>query len=486
MWKSIRLRTRIYIILAVLVMVTMAGGGIMVWYTYQMNRYMALIIERELASYKVAEALETALINQKGFVSYYFMDGDPVWLRQLGEYRQIFKTRMQEARRHTKAREQKQALDLIENEYLAYITTKDQVIHHYELGEREAGAELHPQVRRHFFKILDLCENYKKIHLDRIRQTEVRSRDQAQKLRIIAITGIAAEFLLGLLLLVVLIKNILAPIRSLTREVDTEGEITASDEVAALSQGVRGLIEDVDHTQLELERSRQHLLQTEKLALVGKLAAGMAHSIRNPFTSVKMRLFSLERSLELSDIQKDDLQVISEEIRHIDTVIQNFLEFSRRPKLEMQKISPSTIVDRTLQLLSHRLKSYNVTIEIMRTNPLPEILADAEQIKEVLVNLVMNACEAMGKGGRITISEDESFYRPLKRVAVIRISDTGPGIPAPTREKVFQPFYSTKEEGTGLGLAIANRIIEEHGGQIEIESSQDMGATFVIMLPIPE
>jgi signal transduction histidine kinase len=107
-----------------------------------------------------------------------------------------------------------------------------------------------------------------------------------------------------------------------------------------LSLSVRGLIEDVDTTHSELEKSREHLFHSEKMAMVGKLAAGMAHSIRNPFTSVKMRLFSLSRSSNLSDTQKDDIHVISEEIRHIDTIVQNFLEFSRPPQIKNAKNQP--------------------------------------------------------------------------------------------------------------------------------------------------
>ena len=140
------------------------------------------------------------------------------------------------------------------------------------------------------------------------------------------------------------------------------------NEIKALSRAVRGLIEDVDQTHCELEKSREHLLQAEKMALVGKLAAGMAHSIRNPFTSVKMRLFSLGRTLELTDTQKEDFDVISEEIRHIDTIVQNFLEFSRPPKLKMQPISPSAVVDLALQLLEHRLKSYDVNVKVIRNH----------------------------------------------------------------------------------------------------------------------
>ena len=114
---------------------------------------------------------------------------------------------------------------------------------------------------------------------------------------------------------------------------------------------------------------------------------------------------------------------------------------------------------------------------------MPEIDADPEQLKEVIVNLVVNACEAMERGGSIVIREQESMTPSKDRIAVIRVSDNGPGIPESIREKVLQPFFTTKEEGTGLGLSIAVRIIEEHHGRLDIESNQDEGATFVISLP---
>ncbi|MFY9704408.1 MAG: ATP-binding protein, partial [Desulfobacterales bacterium] len=209
-----------------------------------------------------------------------------------------------------------------------------------------------------------------------------------------------------------------------------------------------------------------------------------AHSIRNPFTSVKMRLFSLNRSLELNEEQEEDFDVISAEIRHIDTIVQNFLEFSRPPKLQMQSISPSNVVDSTIQLLGHRLRSYDVQLKIERSQHLPVVSADPEQLKEVLVNIIVNACEVMGKGGTITIQEEVVRDDSKQPSACIKISDTGPGIPSNIIEKILQPFFTTKEQGTGLGLSIAARIITEHGGRIDVSSIVGHGATFLISLPV--
>jgi signal transduction histidine kinase len=498
MFRNIPLRTRIYLILASLLAINLAGGLGMVWYTYRIQGLLAAIVDRSMVGYQVAEELEKALVNQKGFVSYYFLDGDPDWLRQLGEYRQIFRERLNQALAMAQSAEERRALTDIERAYGAYIDLKDRVIAHYKAGERSEGTARHQEVRQRFFNLIGRTEAYRAIHSGRIAAVRNASLQEDEQLRVMAIFGLLSGFFLLALLALVLIQQVLGPVRRLAQRATGEGDAGIfANEVKALSQRVDGLIQDVDHTQHELARSREHLLQAEKMALVGKLAAGMAHSIRNPFTSVKMRLFSLGRSLALNRTQQEDFQVISDEIRHIDTIVQNFLEFSRPPKLTIQPVSPSQVVDVAVQLLEHRLKAYDVQVGIERSQPLPEVLADPEQLKEVLVNLIVNACEAMGRGGAIRIREvlrtqPAAGFRGrtdptgAPAAAEIHVSDNGPGIPEEIRDKVLQPFFTTKEEGTGLGLSIASRIMEEHGGRLELAAAQTGGATFVVTLPVPE
>ncbi|MDH3773879.1 MAG: ATP-binding protein, partial [Deltaproteobacteria bacterium] len=322
---------------------------------------------------------------------------------------------------------------------------------------------------------------------ERISLARTQSRAEARVINKMAFVAIPCVLLLGVLLAYVLLNQVLRPIRQLATGV-TAGDIgiRLPDEVKALRSRMDSLVDHVDQTEMQLEESREHLLQAEKLAMVGKLAAGVAHTIRNPLTSVNMRLFSLERTLELSPTQQEDFEVISEEIRRLDTIVQNFLEFSRPAKLKMQKISPSDVVDMSLQLLRHRLESYRVQVEVERQRRLPQIEADPEQLKEALINLLVNACEAVGDGGSIVIREEEGVAEPLGQVVVIRVSDNGPGIPESIQEKLFQPFFSTKEEGTGLGLSIAFRIVGEHGGWLSLKSREGGGATFAITLPSKE
>jgi len=148
----------------------------------------------------------------------------------------------------------------------------------------------------------------------------------------------------------------------------------------------------------------------------------------------------------------------------------------------MQMISPSEVVDLILHLLRYRLESGNLNVVVHRKKPLPQIQIDPEQIREVLVSLIINACEAMGNSGRIDIYEEEGRVKDMGDVVFIRLADNGPGIPDSIKEKIFQPFFTTKEEGTGLGLAIAERIIKKHRGSLRVESREGKGTTFIITL----
>jgi signal transduction histidine kinase len=487
MLKKISLRTRILTNITALVVITIMGALVMVGYTYRMEGLLTQIIDKYMGGLQTAQALENALVNQKGFASYYLLDGDPNWLIQMAEYRHVFEDTLEKTQRLATTEEEKRVLNLIESEYAKYIATKDQVVDYYASGDREKGIKLHEKVRDSFFGILELCENGMQLFRDKAQKAKIQSLDQAKKLRIIVGSAVLMILFLGVILTFFLLHDILDPIRRLALETDRHDSAkNEGDEVKTLSRHVHDLKKTYNETQSELEKSREHLLQSEKLALVGKLAAGTSHSIRNPLTSVKMRLFSLSRSLDLDSNQKEDFDVISKEISHIDTIVQNFLEFSRPPRLKFQLVSPSDVVDQAIQLLQHRLESYEVFIKIQRKEPLPLVQLDSEQLKEVLINVIINACEAMGQGGSIVIYE-EAVIEPGKfRSAVIRISDNGPGIPDVVQSQIMEPFFTTKEEGTGLGLSIASRIVQEHGGRLDIQSKEGNGSTFIITLPMEE
>jgi signal transduction histidine kinase len=486
--NRINLRTRIFLILGALVFITVAGGTVMIWYSYQMDALFSNVINADVAALEQVEELEIELVKQKGFVSYFFIDGDNGWLILLHEHRKKFEDRLKQVNEFVCCGTEKDILEKIESEYSEYIQSKDEIIALYKAGEREQGAALHEHVRENFSRILELSDEFRELHKQRIEVSLYKSEAQAKRYRIIAGTAMSAAVILGVLLAFVLTAQILGPIKKLTQETGYLNRVSErpGNEVSELSNRVHGLIMDVGQTRTELEQSHEMLLQSEKMAVMGKLAADVAHSIRNPMTSIKMRLFSLERGLELSDHQKEDFEVVSEEMRRLDNIVRAFLEFSRPPKLKMRRLNISKVLDMTFQLLSHRLERNDVEVERPHRNTLPEIEGDPELLKEVLVNLIVNALDAMPEGGKISVTGEEAVAENIGRSILVRISDTGPGIPKQFLEKIFDPFFSTKEEGTGLGLPIVKRIIEEHGGHIDLRSEEAGGTTFIIALPVKE
>lgn len=275
--------------------------------------------------------------------------------------------------------------------------------------------------------------------------------------------------------------------RPLGRLAEVAGGPEGADELAVVGARLHALSVLAEGAALELAEKSAQLKSAEALAQLGKVAAGVAHGIRNPLTSIKMRLFSLRRAHggAVGDQTEtdEDFAVITEEVGHIDDIVRSFLDFSRPPKLTLKLASPSVCVDASLTQLGPRLAASGVRIELYREDPMPEILLDAERVKELLSNLLANACEAMPGGGKISVAEEEGFLEPYGSVVILQVDDNGPGVPASLRERIFEPFYTTKEEGTGLGLPLARRIAEEHGGTLTLSASKSGGARFTLILP---
>ncbi|MDQ7783167.1 MAG: ATP-binding protein [Desulfomonilaceae bacterium] len=483
-WKSMGLRSRILLMLSLLVLITVGGGIASIWHVLIMEGIFYKVTDTEIPALQAAQALKTALVMQKGYVTYYFQDEDPTWLKELNKHHESFEEWLKQARRWAGTERAREILNEIDSRYIRYRQQRDEVVDLYKKGKKGEGFSLQQRVRGEFFDIIRLCLDYQVIHEKRVADAVSANRNRAEIVYRMALAALLCVVLLGLFLGYTLIKQVLGPIRQLAAGTDKSiaGE-RMQDEVKALGNRFDSLLRDIDQTRDKLEWSREHLQMAEKWAMVGKLAAGVAHSVRNPLTSVKMRLFSLERGLDLTRLQKEDFEVISEEIRNIDKIVSNFLAYSRRPKLSMRAVSPSDVVDTAVQLLKHRLESYSVKVDVKRNGRLPLISADPDQLKEVLVNLIVNACEVMPEGGTIWIEERTTESDNGGRVVIVSVQDDGPGVSESVRTKMFQPFFSTKEEGTGLGLSIAMKIVEEHGGWLDLQSDEGEGACFVITLP---
>ncbi|MEJ5376437.1 MAG: ATP-binding protein [bacterium] len=487
-WRRVSLRVRILVLVGAMASAALAGGLVTVLYMVWLGSVLTSISEKDVVAMRMARELEISLVMQKGFATYYAQDKDPHWLTQLDHYRNGFQHWLTKAMETAVDQEDRRLLERIRDAYLQYDSQRARVIELYSKGFDQEALFVHRSVRNKFLEISDLCESYSMLHEKHMEDARGQISRRADFINDLAMATMPGVVLLAAALGYVLLRQVLEPIRRLATESWTEpAGAPEPDEVKALTRRVRGLMEDVDQTRLQLEQSQEQLVRSEKLALVGKLAAGVAHSIRNPLTSVKMRIFSLERGQGLTPQQREDLSVVSEEIRQIDHILRTFLEFSRPPRLRMERVSPSQLVDGVIHLLRDRFRGYGVELMVERAEPLGEIYVDPDRLKEVLVNLMVNAAEAMGaRGGRITIRERRESSASGQALVVLEVEDNGPGIPASIQDKVLQPFFSTKEEGTGLGLSIVARIVEEHGGWLELRSQEGEGATFIIKLPARE
>lgn len=237
---------------------------------------------------------------------------------------------------------------------------------------------------------------------------------------------------------------------------------------------------------VELGQSRALAARNEKLASLGTLAAGVAHEIRNPLTAINVRLHSLKKNLAQDSSEQEDALVIGHEIQRLERIVQEFLQFARPAEPKLHTVSADSLLAKIQSLFGPQFEKTSIRLNL---ESVPDIWvqADPHQMEQVLINLVQNAAESMKEsGGTITLRVRNGTSRLNGRtcpVVMLEVSDTGTGIPPEVRKRIFDPFYTTKEEGTGLGLAIAARIIEKHGGAIECRSEVNRGTTFVILLP---
>jgi two-component system, NtrC family, sensor histidine kinase HydH len=236
-----------------------------------------------------------------------------------------------------------------------------------------------------------------------------------------------------------------------------------------------------------LERSRREALRAEQLAAVGQMAAGIAHELRNPLMAMKILVQSAAEE-KPPVLAGRDLMVLDEEITRLERSTETFLDFARPPQVEPRSFDLRTLITQILDLVSVRAQRQGVQIRchLSEEQPVP-IQADTGQIRQVLLNLLLNALDAVPHGGAIWIEVDLSELTPhegqTRTGLTLRVCDTGPGLPGGLGSRIFEPFIGTKPSGIGLGLSISKRIVESHGGEIRAANRPEGGAVFTVWLP---
>jgi two-component system NtrC family sensor kinase len=278
-------------------------------------------------------------------------------------------------------------------------------------------------------------------------------------------------------------------------------EVTSADEIGRLAASFNAMVDNlkeankkliewgktlekkVEERTKELTAMQAHLIQSEKLASLGKLAAGIAHEINNPLGGILIYSHLILEDTDKNSPHYENLKKIVKETARCKDIVKRLLEFARPKEPEFTLVDINEIVEKSLSIVERQVLFQNIKIIRDYDSHLPRTVADGAQLQQVFTNIIINAAEAMDGQGTLTIKTSRDSQ---EKYILISFSDTGHGISEEDKKRIFEPFFTTKEvgKGTGLGLAISYSIIQKHKGTIEVISQPNEGATFIVKLPI--
>lgn len=306
--------------------------------------------------------------------------------------------------------------------------------------------------------------------------------------RVLVIAGAGAVAICGVII-VVLASTFQRPMIELQDQMERvgEGDLNVSvgfarrnDEIGDLGRNFNRMVQQLRESREEIEHlHRTQMSRAEHFATLGELATGLAHEIRNPLAGIAGVIEIVGRDLPASSPAKTVVKEVRQEITQINRILTDLLETARPSAPEIRSSDLNTTVEHAVMLARQQVLSKPIQIEFTAGQNLPEVEHDSDQIHQVLLNLLLNAVQAIEGSGLVRVAVFEQGD-----AAVVTVSDTGRGIPGEHLPNIFRPFYTTKGNGTGLGLSLARRIVEEHHGRIEVTSSLGKGTTFTVTLPV--
>ncbi len=307
------------------------------------------------------------------------------------------------------------------------------------------------------------------------------------------------SILIGIGVALILSRFVTEPIKKFSRSMETvasgnfeqEVSIDTADEFGLLARSFNEMAVSLKKSKLELKKTYQRLMQKEKMAALGELTARIAHEIKNPLGIIKGTAQILVDETEDPAVKLEVAGFIVEEVNRLNTKVHDLLSYSRPRPPDFQKVDINEILEETVRFWEYQ-KYPEKQISIIKTfnQKMPVLLIDREQIRQVILNLLINCCEAMPDGGNIAVTTDfesqQKDHNNSRNMDGVRVEfeDTGIGIQDKDLSRIFDPFFTTKKEGTGLRLATVNRIIENHKGKIRVESKFCTGTKFTLHFPI--
>lgn len=287
--------------------------------------------------------------------------------------------------------------------------------------------------------------------------------------------------ILGLIMMIIIVRNLNRNIIKIRNGLE-KMSVDFSYRIENLGGDIGKIAKDINHmgeALKERELLKEQLIRADKLASLGQLIAGVAHEIRNPLGIIRGTVQLMERDFKDVKGIEEYIRIVKEQSDRENRVIQELLDYARPSRQVLSKMDMNVLIRSILSFTNKYLQDSHIKLQLSLEEDLPEIIMDCDKIKQVFVNIVINACEAMEGGGTLCIKTEraDNFIK-------IYFKDTGVGMDELQIKNLFNPYYTTKPRGTGLGLAISNGIVEIHGGNIQVNSKKGQGSTFIVSLPI--
>lgn len=484
---------RVFIWTLILLAFILAVGMLTVAYTFNLQKKIEKKFELTQKSISNAKELEVELFNLRNFTFIYIDDKSKEWIDSISVRKKNLIIFLERARKDVNSTEEANLINQISgllSNYELNLNSAKLLANQNNLSQANA-------LLTHSAKdLLGTIHEKIRLYINLNQESNLKNQTEiARSTKIIfnvmlalGIGGVIVGIFLGWVISKILFipfKQLMVTIRDASSEAVIESmNISEGDELEELSKRIKELIEKINTTQEDLKKNKQLLQYSNKHSVLGKVAPTIAHEIRNPLTAIKMLIYSMKKEEQDQQILEKDINIILSEIDRVEDFIKNFLKFAKPTDPDFIKSNPALIISEVIILLKSRFKEKKISVEFVDENSNYEVMADSGQLKQLFMNLLINALEAIPHEGNITIYskvETQSEKQYLK----ISVEDTGPGIPENIIKSLFEPFVKGNEQGVGLGLSISQNIATMHHGWIQAENKPNKaGAIFNVFLPI--
>ncbi len=459
------------------------------WHVYRVQRDLSNLLTHDVASLLAAQEIEIRVRQLRYHSFLYLTDPSPRRLPDIANDEAAFEQAFRSAEEHITSDAERVQLGTIAEGFRRYKEDMDRLRERVKEGASGLNparvADDHPI--RH---IVNPCHELFRINQELMTDAASNVASAADQARWIMIVlgiagplggllagfGVARGISRSIYRLSVRIKDVAG---RLDQDVATVSVSTGAD-LQALDAHLQRIVSRVEEVGERLQQQQRELVRAEQLISAGRLAASVAHEVRNPLSAIKMLVEAARRPSGSSPLTAEDLDVILGSVTRLEKTVENFLQFARLPRPEKRPCDLVEVVSQSLKLVATRARQQGVRLEQSAPLAPARIVADPGQITTVLINLLLNALDAMPEGGVLTVVTKRDG---VSGHVEILVRDTGTGISEEVLNKLFTPFNSSKIAGTGLGLSIAKQIVEDHGGTLEGRNLPGHGAEFIIRLP---